>query len=202
MVDENSKDTEEGFDAAKAAAEFAAAMADEPAPSDEGSGNYTAILEDEIEDLKRTLAEKDQALEAANDKVAAASAEVDRVRTRIQREADRTIERKHRTVLVSFLEVADDLDRAVKELGRHEVAPAVAQGVELVRQELHTALKKHRAVHRPALGLPFDSAHHEAVGIVPATEAAPAGTVVEVLSEGYELDEQPLRIARVVVAKE
>lgn len=200
MVDEKSKDTEGGFDAAQAAAEFAAAMADEPAASD--SDNYTATLEDEIEVLGRELADKSEALQAAQEKAAAASAEVDRVRARIKRDADRAIERGHRTVLVSFLEVADDLDRAVQELSAHGVAPAVAQGVQMVRNKLHAVLTQHRARHRPSLGLPFDPAHHEAVGIVPATDATPAGSVVEVLCEGYELDERTLRPARVVVAKD
>lgn len=199
MVDESSNDTEGGFDAVQAAAEFAAAMADDPATSD--AGNYTAILEDEVEALGRVLADKDEALEAARGKAEAARAEVDGVRVRIKRDADRTIERKHRAVLVSFLEVADDLDRVVQELGTHGVAPAIAQGVQMVRSKLHAVLTQHRAQHRPSLGRPFDPAHHEAVGVVPATDATPAGSVVEVLREGYELDEQTLRPARVVVAK-
>jgi len=202
MPDENSKNTNQGFDAAQAAAEFAAAMAGEPgepAPSD--AGNYTAILEGEVETLERMLADKDEALRAAQEKSAAASAEVDRVRTRIEREAERTIDRAHRAVLLSVLEVADDLDRAVEQLSTHEVPPAVAQGVQMVRSKLHAVLAQHRARHRPSLGLPFDSAHHEAVSLAPATDATPAGSVVEVLSEGYELDEQTLRPAKVVVAK-
>lgn len=199
MVDDSSNDTEGGFDAAQAAAELAAALAEEPATSDAGS--YTSILEDEVEALGCVLADKDKALAAAQEQAEAASAEVDRVRARIGRDADRTIERKHRAVLVSFLEVADDLDRVVQELSTHGVAPAIAQGVQMVRSKLHAVLIQHRAQHRPSLGLPFDPAHHEAVGIVPATDDTPAGSVVEVLLEGYELDEQTLRPARVVVAK-
>lgn len=194
---------DEPFDAVQAAAELAAAMAREPAttePSD-GSDNYTAILEEEIEALKALLAEKEKALEAAHEKAAAATAEIDRVRARIERDAKGTIERGRRKVLISFLDVADDLDRAVAELAKHEVAPALAQGIGAVRDELRNALSLHGVTHRPSLGEVFDSAHHEAIGTAPASDSTPDGTIAAVLQEGYALGEEILRAARVVVAK-
>jgi len=199
MPDDNADNTNEEFNAAQAAAEFAAAVADEPPAED--ARNYTAILEDEVEALGRLLAERDEALLGLQEKSAAAAAEADRVRARIEREADGTIERKRRAVLVSFLEVADDLHLAVNELSVNGTAPALAQGVQLVRDKLHTVLTQHGAERRPSLGHAFDPAHHDAVGIVPATADAPAGTVASVLQEGYELAGEPLRPARVVVAK-
>jgi molecular chaperone GrpE len=207
MADEDPDDSAPPFDAVKAAAEFAAAMADHPpapadgeAPSD-GGDNYTAILEDEIENLKSLLAEKEQALADAHKRAAAAKAEVDVVRARIERSAAETIEHKRRSVLASFLDVADLLDRAVAELDNSEVADALAQGVRAVRLELHNILGRHGAKHRPATGHPFDPQHHEAIATAPATADAPAGTVAAVVSEGYVLGEATLRVARVVVAK-
>ncbi len=205
MPDEDPKDNEaaetadDGFDAVQAAAELSAALADEAPAS--GGGNYTAILEDEVEALGRVVADKETALQAAQDKAAAASAEIDRVRARLERDAAATIERKRRDVLVSFLDVADDLDRAVGQFVAGEIAPALAQGVHLVRDNLHAVLKRHGVRRRLSLGEPFDPAHHEAMATVPATADVPDGTVADVLSEGYEIDEQDLRPARVVVAK-
>jgi len=199
MPDEDADKTNGDFNAAEAAAEFAAAVADE-APA-EDARNYTAILEDEVEALGRMLAEKDEALLAVQDKAAATAAEADRVRVRIERDAASTVERKRRAVLVSFLEVADDLNLAVNELSSDGTAPALTQGVQMVRDKLQAVLTQHGAQRRPSLGLAFDPAHHDAVGIIPATADAPAGTVVSVLQEGYELAGEPLRAARVVVAK-
>ncbi len=196
----------ETFDAVKAAAELAAALGDEPATvrasADESPTNYTAILEDEVETLTRLIEEKEQALQAAKENAASARAEVDRARARLERDATITIERKRRDVIVSFLDIADDLDRAASELNGNGVPAALAQGVTMVVSKLETVLIQHGAKRRPSLGEPFDSAHHEAVGTVPATEETPAGQIAVVLREGYELGEQTLRPARVVVAKD
>ena len=194
-------DPENTFDAVQAAAELAAALSEEPPPSDDGN-RYTTILEDEVETLGRLLAEREQALQSAHEKAADALAEVDRVRARIERDAAGTIERTRRAVLVSFLEVADDLDRAVEQLSAHAVAPALAQGVRMVQGKLNQVLHQHGARRRPSRGLPFDPAHHEAVGTVRATDAAAAGLIAEVVREGYEVAGETLRAARVVVATE
>jgi molecular chaperone GrpE len=210
MADSDNDHAEPPFDAVKAAAEFAAAMAGDPpsddeAPSDDGGGDggdrYTAILEQEIESLKAMLAQKEEALTAAQAKAAAAAAEIDRVRARLERSAADTIEHKRKSVLASFLDVADALDRAVAVIDDTEVTAALAQGVHAVRSELHNVLGRHGVTHRPSIGEPFDPAHHEAVATAPATGDAPAGTITEVVSEGYVLGEVTLRVARVSVAK-
>jgi molecular chaperone GrpE len=208
MPDEDPEDTpntEQPFDAVEAAAEFAAAMAREPSSTpdagDTGTDKYTALLEDEVETLKALLAEKEQALATAQKRAATAAAEIDRARIRIESRATGTIERKHRSVIASFLDVADALDRAVAELANSAVAPALAQGVQGVRSELQNVLGRHGAKHRPSMGQPFDPELHEAIATVPATTDAPEGTITAVLSEGYVIGEETLRVARVVVAK-
>ncbi|MCR9160151.1 MAG: nucleotide exchange factor GrpE [Nannocystaceae bacterium] len=209
---ESNPETEGTFDAVKAAEELAAALGRTPgseapeAPST--PTNYTAILEDEVEALQRALAEKDralaektQALEAAEAKALEARAEVARARTRLERDAKAEVERKRRSIIASFLDVADDLDRAAQELAKGDAPEAIAKGVQVVVKELEGVLKQHDVRLRPALGQPFDSAQHEAIGTVPATEDTPEGTVAAVLSQGYEIGEETLRAARVVVAK-
>ena len=196
----------EPFDAAGAAAEFAAAMgrqpfADPDADTTPNPTDYTAILEDEVEALQAALAEKEQQLEAAQAKAAEARADVARARTRLERDAAGTVERKRRDVLSSFLDVADDLGRAAAELSQHDVDSSIAQGVHMVVGKLQAVLLQHGAEHRPALGQPFDSTVHEAVGTVPASGDTPEGVVVAVVQEGYVIGDQVLRAARVVVAK-
>ncbi len=197
--------TEEPFDAVKAAAELAAALGNVPGatePEAEANPtNYTAILEDEVEALQGELAEKQQALQDAQERAEAARAEVDRARARLTRDAEATIERKRRGVIESFLDVVDDLDRAAGELAKNGVDGAVAQGVTLVVAKFQTVLVQHGVKHRPSLGEPFDPAHHEAIGTVPATDETPDGTIAAVVQEGYDVGEQTLRAARVVVAK-
>ncbi len=202
------ENAEPAFNAVEAAAEFAAAMADNQpvAPDGEvpggGTDRYTAMLEEEVESLKALLSEKDEALTSAQQKVATATAEVSRVRARLEANAAQTIEHKRRSILASFLEVADALDRAAEALASGDVAPEIAQGVAAVRSELKQVLGQHGATRRPSLGEAFDAAHHEAIATAPATAEAPAGTITAVLSEGYEIGDETLRAARVVVAKD
>lgn len=203
---ESTAPSPETFDAVEAAAELAAALgrqseADPDADTNPNPTNYTAILEDEVEALQAALAEKEQALEAAQAKAAEARAEVEKARARLERDAVGTIERKRRDVISSFLDVADDLGRAADELRNNGVDAALAQGVHMVVSKLQTVLRQHGAEHRPALGQAFDSAVHEAIGTVPASDENPDGVVVAVVQEGYVIGEQVLRAARVVVAK-
>lgn len=208
MPSEDSDNAEQTFDATQAAAEFAAAMSEDPVAPDGGEASsggtdkYTAMLEDEVESLKAMLAEKEQALLAAQNKAAAANAEVARARTRIEASAASTIEQKRRSLIASFLDVADAVDRATEALSTGGAAPALIQGVEAVRSELRTVLGRHGATPRPALGEVFDAAHHEAIATAPATADHPAGTITAVLSEGYDIGDETLRAARVVVAKD
>ncbi len=207
MADSDSDNAEPPFDAVKAAAEFAAAMAGNPTEdadgetSGDGGDNYTAILEEEIDNLKKMLADKEAALAAAHAKAAAANAEVAQVRARLERSAAETIEHKRKSVLASFLDVADALDRAVAEIDGAGVSGALAQGVHAVRSELQNVLGRHGAKHRPAMGEAFDPEHHEAIATAPASTETPAGTIAAVVSEGYVLGEATLRVARVIVAK-
>jgi len=50
------------------------------------------------------------------------------------------------------------------------------------------------------VGQPFDPQQHVAIGVVPANEEHPAGTVVEELRRGYLVGERVLRHAEVLVA--
>ena len=51
-----------------------------------------------------------------------------------------------------------------------------------------------------AIGQPFDPQQHVAIGVAPANEDYPAGTVVEELRRGYLAGERVLRHAEVLVA--
>jgi molecular chaperone GrpE len=135
-------------------------------------------------------------------------AELDNLRRRSRREVEDARRFAAAEVLRRFLEVQDNLERALGS-----IPPAAADdpgdaerrladlrtGVELIAQSFRTVLVEH-GVHRiDALGAEFDPAFHEAVG-QRAEEGAASGTVVEVLQDGYVLGELILRPSRVIVA--
>jgi len=92
-------------------------------------------------------------------------------------------------------------DAAVQQLADLWAAiDSWVMGLTFVRQRLLDVLAA--ADVRPiiAAGRPFDPQHHIAIGVIPATENYPAGTVVEELRRGYLAGERVLRHAEVVVA--
>src|SRR6476659_3754327 len=66
-----------------------------------------------IEELEARLAAKDQELQQILAKYRSASDEFDQARARLRKEVSKDVERGRRSMIVSFLEVLDNLDRAL-----------------------------------------------------------------------------------------
>ena len=196
-------DPEPEFDAVAAAAELEEALGEGAAAPRTAaqSDSYVAVLEAEIEELQALLAQKDELLARAQERADRAHREIDEARRRLESESGRELERRTRTLLAGFLEVLDDLDRAIESTRKVEHNPEVLAGIELVRRELLTHLEKLGVTHVPALGEPFDPQLHEAMALVPVTDAAQDGRVISVLREGYAIGEECLRPAGVAVGK-
>lgn len=84
----------------------------------------------------------------------------------------------------------------------HSALMAWLAGLVLVRERLLQTLAAEGVYPIPARGEPFDPHRNIAIEVIPATEAQPAGTVVDEYRRGYQVGERILRTAEVVVAKE
>jgi molecular chaperone GrpE len=154
-----------------------------------------------VEELERQLAEKDRLLQETLSKYREAAREFDDARARQRRDTAKEIERGRRTFLAEMLDVADNLDRAL-EAGRTAAAPdALLQGVDLVRRQFLAKLEGFGVKRIDPLGDRFDPATHDAVTVVPTTEAVQDGIVCGVLAPGYFVGEEVLRPARVAVTR-
>lgn len=126
-------------------------------------------------------------------------AEMENYRRRQQRLAQDQIESERERLLKAFLEVVDDLERALASSSQG--SGGLREGVQLTHRAALQRLKKENVERIEARGRRFDPAWHEAVSTVPSRQvgAAPE-TVVQVLEPGYRLGDRLLRPARVVVA--
>jgi len=126
-------------------------------------------------------------------------AEIENFRKRQQRLAEERILADRERLLRAFLDVADNLERAL-DADTANVG-SLRQGVDLTHQAL-TRLLNHEGVEPiPALGQPFDPAWHEAASTVSHAQAGvEPNTIVEVERAGYRLGDRLLRPARVIVA--
>ncbi|HEY2635963.1 MAG TPA: nucleotide exchange factor GrpE, partial [Solirubrobacteraceae bacterium] len=89
------------------------------------------------------------------------------------------------------------LDRSGEDSGQ---GGALVEGVRLVLGELTAALARAGIEAYAPHGEAFDPTVHEAVAQRPAADGETAGTVVEVMQQGYRHGETVLRPARVLVA--
>jgi molecular chaperone GrpE (heat shock protein) len=123
--------------------------------------------------------------------------EVARARLRLERDADRQVELERRELLSDFIEVLDDLDRALAAGDDGDVT----EGVRLVRRRFLDKLARHGARRVGiAVGDAFDAASQEAIATV---DAGPErhGRVVEVLRPAYFVGDELLRPGQVVVGR-
>jgi molecular chaperone GrpE len=151
-----------------------------------------------IEELESRLAAKDAELHDLLVKYRAAADEFDQARVRLRKEVTKDVERGRRSLIVSFLEVLDNLDRALESAGGRDGDPLV-QGVTLVRQQFLATLEGLGVTRIDPQGQPFDPLRHEAVSTITAPGLAP-GTVAGVVRPGYLIGDEVLRPAQVAVA--
>ena len=183
------------FDAIAAAKELDDFLAD-AAPSPD-----LARLEVEIEELSKRLAQKDAELQRANRRADQAHAEIEASGRRLANAAAKELEQRTRSLLASLLPVLDDLDRAIAAARQHVESADVVDGLALVRRSLLTRLAQFGVTHAPALGEVFDPQRHEAIALVPVSDPAQDGRVVDVMREGYLIGDDTLRAAGVAVGK-
>ncbi len=156
-----------------------------------------------VEDLERQLADRDSLLQDATARHQAAVAEFEQTRDRLRREAVKGVGREVRRVLASFLDVADNLDRAV---AAQPADPAgwegsVLRGVGLVREQFLATLERHGVTRFEAAEEPFDPTRHEALSTAAVADAAQDNVVIEVIKPGYLIDGDVLRPASVTVGR-
>lgn len=151
-----------------------------------------------LEELESRLAAKDAELQQILAKYRGAAEEFDQARARLRKEMTKDVERGRRALIAGFLDVLDNLDRALAAAGDRQ--DPFVQGVSLVRQQFLAVLEGLGVRRLEPLGQPFDPSLHEAVTTVAATDAAATGVIVGIVRPGYVIGDEPLRPAQVAVA--
>ena len=126
-------------------------------------------------------------------------AEFENYRKRMARENAAAGERGAAKVAKELLPALDHLELSLKGAEGHADADVI-KGFALVRDELLAALAKSGIQAFSPEGEAFDPNEHEAMAQQPS-EDAESGTVLQVYQQGYRINGQILRPARVVVAQ-
>lgn len=150
------------------------------------------------EAFARELAEARRTADENHDLYVRAVAEMQTVRRRAEERLQGQVEQMRRELLLRFLDVADNLERALKHADGDPAA--LAAGVDATYRDLERLLAREGVERIAAADAPFDPALHEATGAVPMPGLT-AEQVVAVERAGYTVRGELLRPARVVVGQ-
>lgn len=138
-------------------------------------------------------------LSLANDKFLRLYAEFDNYKRRTSKERVELLQTAGKDVIVSLLPVLDDFERASRAIENAKDVSAVKEGISLVHNKFKNLLAQKGLKEMASKGQPFDADIHEAVTNIPAPDESLKGKIVDVLEEGYLLNDKVIRFAKVVV---
>lgn len=175
-----------------------AAFAPPPTAETEPGESPDAGLQKRVAELEaENAALKDQALRAL--------AEAENTRRRAERDREDASKYGISNFARGLLTAADNLRRAItaipQELRDSDARiTALTTGIEATERELLAAFDRVGIKKIASLDAPFNPNLHEVIFEAPGT-GKPAGTIIQVVEEGYTIHDRLLRPARVGVAK-
>jgi molecular chaperone GrpE len=172
-------------------------------------GAEQPVRQEESDPLKLALQAVD-ALKEENaqlrDKLLRGLADMENLRKRLEREKAEATLYAASNFARDLLSVADNFSRALaavtpeQRAAADEMSSNLLAGIEVTERELTNVLERHGIRRIDAMGQKFDPHMHQAMFEVPTADH-PAGTVVQVMQNGYAIGTRCLRPALVGVAK-
>lgn len=129
-----------------------------------------------------------------------ARAEFSNYKKRVERDQAQVYQMAAGNIIKRFLEVADDLERALKNRPQEGEGAVWAEGIELIYRKVISIIESEGVILMQVEGQPFDPNLHEAISQEESDEH-PSGQVIAVVKNGYLLGDRVLRPALVRVAK-
>ena len=157
------------------------------------------IAPEQLAELKERAAKADEHW----DRLLRTTADFDNFKKRAAREKQDAIKFANESLLQKLIPVLDNFDMALAAThssGKGEAVQSLQTGVNMIYQQLRSALTEAGLEELDAADKPFDPNVHEAVSQQETAEV-PEGQVVQQLRKGYKFRDRLLRPASVVVAK-
>jgi molecular chaperone GrpE len=157
------------------------------------------IAPEQLAELKERAAKADEHW----DRLLRATADFDNFKKRAAREKQDAIKFANESVLQKLIPVLDNFDMALaatQTSAKGDAVQSLQTGVNMIYQQLKSALTEAGLEELNATDKPFDPNVHEAVS-QQETADVPEGQVVQQLRKGYKFRDRLLRPASVVVAK-
>ena len=136
-------------------------------------------------------------LQESKDKYLRLYSEFENYRRRTSKEKIEMIDSANKDLLKEILPISDDFERAIKSSDSDNVIDE--EGINLIFQKLRGILEKHNLKKMEIkVGDDFNSEFHEAITSTPS-EKKLKGKVVDIIEDGYLIDDKILRFGKVVI---
>lgn len=147
-------------------------------------------------------------LDAANAEIAKAKndylflrAEFDNFRKRTLKEKSELLINGGERAFKGLLPVIDDFERAIGAFATTNDLDSIKQGIELIYNKFTKYLNDNGVKKINAKGNEFDTDYHEAMTLIPVEDDEQKGKVIDVIEEGYTINDKVIRHSKVVVGK-
>lgn len=126
-------------------------------------------------------------------------AETEALRDRTAKNVERRFEQRRERLLLRFIDILDNLDRALEAAELTSTGEQMIEGLILVRSLLLQTLHDEGLERIAAVGHPYDPNVSEAVATEPVADSEKDHVVIRELQRGYRLGGRLVRPSRVVV---
>ena len=151
--------------------------------------SYVEELKARVEETERQFQEKKKQIDE----------EIARTRARLEADFSRRLELEKQELLLPFLEILDNLERALAAASRSGAPEQLRDGIESVAALFVSRLRSLGVEKIPVLGQPFDPNLASGTGTIKVSDPAQEGLVLDEVQPGYRRNGQLLRPAQVRV---
>jgi len=154
-----------------------------------------------VTELERRVAEQERRLRQTLSAYRSQEEEFNKIKERMERDRERKLDQDRVTLFEQFLVPLDNLERSISACREAGEAETLIHGVELVCKQFVDALSGLGLERYDPAGEQFDPEWHDAMAVMPTSDAEQVDCVVAVHEAGYRYKNQVVRPARVVVGK-
>jgi molecular chaperone GrpE len=152
-----------------------------------------------VEKLLHELEEEKKRSEQYLTQLKYMQADFENFRKRMDRQIEDIKRYSNERLILQILEVADELELAIKSGQSSNTHEALSQGVEMIYKKLMKILEQEGVTKIDCVGKTFDPSKHNAIASIEKDEVE-EGTILEEIRKGYILKEKVIRPSIVKVA--
>ncbi|MDW7659976.1 MAG: nucleotide exchange factor GrpE [Bacillota bacterium] len=161
------------------------------------------IEKDELEQAPESEINKEielqETIDQLNDKYLRLNAEYQNYRKRVEKEKADIFKYGTEKLFLELLPIMDNFERALSSKNTEKMDQKILDGIVMIKKSFESFFDKNGVKKIEALGQPFDPVMHHAV-MTESVEDSESEHVVEVLQDGYLMNDKVIRTSMVKVS--